>query len=453
VLCADGGCDFACVGGFHRCGDHCAPDDSVLECGASCGPCAAHGGLAACVSGLCDFTCAANQARCGGQCVAESDQQCGASCVSCGAGTQCRNGACALQCPPGQVAIGTSCGEGREVEVGLAHACVRHDGGVVCWGAGSTGSLGSGPYDGGRGPRFVSGLGEVASLSLGDNFSCALLPSGAVRCWGDNQFGQVGNGGTQTAFTPALTLGEGATTVVTGSRHACARLEDAGVSCWGNNTLGQLGMGTSTLGVRSPQPVPLDGGAVKLFAGGDGVWAVRADGGVLFWGDDTLSQFTLSPTPLTVTDAGVRGVVGANNHSCAIRPDTRGLECWGRGLEGQLGYAVSTTTPQPVRPVPSLGPVLDVCVGTNFTCALVDDAGVRCFGTGSSGELGSGNFTGGPTPVPADSLPPARQLACHHNFACATTSGGLYCWGDNTYGQLGATTPMVSASPVLVTLP
>lgn len=450
--CTDGGCDFECLPNFHRCGTHCAADDSVTECGALCSLCPDNGGLATCVQNACSFTCGANQARCQGQCVAESNTQCGASCLDCGVGASCLAGRCELQCPAGEVGVGGRCVKGREIEAGLFHACVRHDGGVVCWGPGSTGALGSGPYDGGRAPRFVSNLGEVASLALGDNFSCAHLPSGAVRCWGDNQFGQVGNGGSQAAFTPALTLAGNVTTLTAGARHACVSFDDAGTSCWGNGSAGQLGDGLTALGVRSPQPTKLDAGAVALFAGDDAVWAVLADGGQWFWGNDSLT-YAPSPRALTVTDGGLRQVVAGANHACAIRADTGGLECWGRGLEGELGYPVATATAQPVRPVPGLGPVLDVCTGLNFSCALIPDGGVRCFGAGGSGELGSGNFNPSSTPVPVDSLPAARQLACHHQFACATTASGVFCWGDNSLGQLGAPNPMTSASPVLVQMP
>lgn len=315
------------------------------------------------------------------------------------------------------------------------------------------GTLGSGPDDGGRAPRFVSNLGEVASLALGDFFGCALLPQGAVRCWGSNQLGQVGNGGTLDVFTPALTLPGGTTAVVAGARHACALLEDGGVQCWGDNILGQIGIGTSSAGVRSPRWAMLDAGAAFLFAGGHGNWAIAGDGGMSSWGDDSLARFQLTPRRLTVTDGGVAFISASQSHACAIRADTRMLECWGRGTEGQLGYSVATTAPQPVLPVPALGPVVDVCTGFNFTCALIADGGVRCFGTGETGQLGGGNFLSSSAPVAVDSLAAARQLSCHYQFACATTAAGIYCWGDNSKGQLGQVGATSSASPILVPMP
>ncbi|PZR12827.1 MAG: hypothetical protein DI536_14800 [Archangium gephyra] len=207
------------------------------------------------------------------------------------------------------------------------------------------------------------------------------------------------------------------------------------------------------LGVRSPQAVALDAGVRALFSGSDGNWAIAHDGGVIFWGFDSLGSFSSSPKPLFVTDGGVKRIVAATNHACVIRADTRELECWGRGAEGQLGYAVAMTNAQPVRVVPSLGPVVDACTGLNFTCALIDDGGVRCFGNGTNRELGGGNYASSAVPVNVDALPAAKQLACHHQFACAKTISAVYCWGDNSYGQLGAPSPVNSASPVQIPLP
>ncbi|MGV3620551.1 MAG: hypothetical protein ACO1OB_07025, partial [Archangium sp.] len=65
----------------------------------------------------------------------------------------------------------------------------------------------------------------------------------------------------------------------------------------------------------------------------------------------------------------------------------------------------------------------------------------------------SGSYVSSSVPVAADSLPAARQLACHHQFVCAKTVSGIYCWGDNAFGQLGSPSPVNSASPIVVPMP
>ena len=452
-LCTDGGCDFVCASGFHRCGTHCAADDSVLECGSMCSLCPDNGGSASCSLGVCGVTCAPDRAKCAGACVPESNTQCGPSCVSCQSPAQCRNGQCVQDCPLGQVLVGGQCSEGRAVGLGNLHGCARHDGGVVCWGTGvSTGSLGSG-MDGGRNPQWVTGLGDVTSLGLGDNFSCGLLPSGSVRCWGENMFGQVGNGGTNNAYTQQVTVASNVNAFGAGARHACALFDDAGVSCWGMGVNGQLGAGGFPLAVRAPQPMSLDAGVSALFVVNDGTLTQHQERGLRLTGDIPFySVSAMVPTPVAIGDGGVRVIRTSANHGCLIRSN-RSLECWGRGFEGQLGTPVAITNAQPLRAVPSLGEVFDVCTGQSFTCALIADAGVRCFGAGGFGQLGGGNFNPSTVPVEVLGLPPATQLACHYQTVCALTAQGVYCWGDNALGQLGVTTPMSSASPIAVPMP
>ncbi|MBL8941241.1 MAG: hypothetical protein JNM69_42240 [Archangium sp.] len=452
-VCADGGCDFACVSGFHRCGNHCAADDSVLECGSTCSSCPDNGGSASCSLGVCGVTCAPDRAKCAGACVPESNTQCGPSCVSCQAPAQCRAGQCVQSCPLGQVLVGGQCSEGRAIAMGNLHGCARHDGGVVCWGTGvSTGSLGSG-MDGGRNPQFVTGLGDVTSLSLGDNFSCGLLPSGSVRCWGDNMFGQVGNGGTNNAYTQQVALASNVTSFGAGARHACALLDDAGVVCWGTGISGQLGSGGFPLAVRAPQPMALDSGVSALFVVNDATFTQHQERGLRLTGDVPFyGQGAAVPTPVAIGDGGVRVIRTSANHGCLIRGN-RTLECWGRGFEGQLGVPVSVTNAQPLRAVPGLGEVVDVCTGQSFTCAVIADAGVRCFGAGAFGQLGGGNFNPSTTPVEVIGLAPATQVACHYQTVCALTAQGVFCWGDNALGQLGAPTPMSTSQPLPVPMP
>lgn len=453
ALCADGGCDFACNQGFHRCGAECAANDDVTKCGAACMSCPGNGGVPVCVNQACDVTCLASQAKCGGMCVTESAAQCGPNCVSCPMGAQCVSGSCRLPCPSGTTQVGLTCVAGRGLESGLAHTCARHDGGVVCWGPGSTGALGSGPYDGGRDPRYVTGLGEVVTLALGDTVSCALLPDGGVRCWGSNVLGQVGNNGTLDQFTPAVVAVSGAATgLVSGSNHTCALLSDGGAECWGSNAAGQLGNGSTQTVFRGPAAVAAPGALTRLFAGDLATYAAVGDGGMLFWGDDATQLFTRTPRAIFSFDGGARSVEVATNHGCAIRLDDR-VECWGRGSEGQLGRLVMTTAEQPSTIVPNVAPARALCVGLNFTCVLLQDAGTLCFGDNAYGQLGTGNYNGGPTPMQVVGLPAASELSCHNRSVCARVDTGIMCWGDNSLSQLGQPTPPSATMPLSVPLP
>ena len=99
-----------------------------------------------------------------------------------------------------------------------------------------------------------------------------------------------------------------------------------------------------------------------------------------------------------------------------------------------------------------------VAAGGEFGCALVDDGRVRCWGANDRGQLGDGSTIFRPVPGDVVGLPsaPARAVALATGWAhaCAVVAPGgqVWCWGDNTTGELGpgATGPF-SSRPVLVT--
>jgi hypothetical protein len=99
-----------------------------------------------------------------------------------------------------------------------------------------------------------------------------------------------------------------------------------------------------------------------------------------------------------------------------------------------------------------------VAAGEGFTCAILDDGRVRCWGANDRGQLGDGSTTFRPVPADVRGLPaaPARAvaLAAGYAHACAVVvpGGQVWCWGDDTTGQLGpGGAGPFSTAPVLVT--
>lgn len=81
-----------------------------------------------------------------------------------------------------------------------------------------------------------------------------------------------------------------------------------------------------------------------------------------------------------------------------------------------------------------------VSAGYQHTCAILAGT-VTCWGDNVSGQLGIGNFAASDD---AYYLPGTYILvgviSVSAGFAhtCAVTGAGdLYCWGDNSFGQLG----------------
>ena len=86
----------------------------------------------------------------------------------------------------------------------------------------------------------------VAAISSGYSHSCALMANGAVKCWGSNSAGQIGNGLTSSFYTPptaVIGLPTNIASVSAGGGFSCAVTGEGALYCWGSNFYGRLGIG------------------------------------------------------------------------------------------------------------------------------------------------------------------------------------------------------------------
>lgn len=82
---------------------------------------------------------------------------------------------------------------------------------------------------------------------------------------------------------------------------------------------------------------------------------------------------------------------------------------------------------------------VDVKLGFFGGCVLIEEGSVACWGTVSpSVELRGGSIDFGPASAEVVRLPrPAVQIAVGENHACAVLDDGtVYCHGNNAYGQV-----------------
>lgn len=101
--------------------------------------------------------------------------------------------------------FGTTLGAPGAIAAGSQHTCASlSDEGIVCWGEGESGQLGSGRLVASNTPEPVSGLSEqkIVAVAAGGRFSCAALENGNVTCWGKGDAGQLGNGASEDSDVP-----------------------------------------------------------------------------------------------------------------------------------------------------------------------------------------------------------------------------------------------------------
>ena len=371
------------------------------------------------------------------------------------------------------------------VSAGDGHTCgVTPTGSAYCWGDNSSGQLGNGATANSATPVLVSGAITFATVSAGASHTCGVTTSSVAYCWGSNSSGQIGNGATANGTTPApVSGGMSFVTVSAGSQHTCGVTVDGFPFCWGSNSSGQLGNSTT---VNSATPVPVSGGLpfASVSAGGRhtcglaGKYSATTQpvGTLYCWGDNTSGQLgngtTVSSsipvqipasTPFHLWSASVSA---ASNHTCAVAFEngfamTPVDYCWGDNSSGQLGNGTMTSSPVPV----SVGVFNSTVIGagTFFSCAVDNTSRAFCWGNNNFGQLGNGTSSNSPSPVVVVGGLTVVRVSAGGRHACGivsssqpsslTVSGAVYCWGDNSSGQLGNSWTSGSSVPINVAGP
>ena len=372
------------------------------------------------------------------------------TCWGYGASGQLGNGGSSTAYTP---TLTSSLGNSRTavaISSGYAHSCaILDNGSVSCWGRGMDGELGNGGTTDKTTPTLTSSLGgesTAVAISAGAGHTCAILDNGSATCWGNNAKGQLGNGGTSTKKSPTVTnsLGTGRIAVGLSSGgygHTCAILDNGSVSCWGGGNFGKLGNG-GTLDETTPTLTSsLGTGRTVAFSERD------------FDGDGRLTIFQAHEN----LDYREQSISVNNKHTCTIL-DNGSVSCWGYGGNGELGNGGTTdkTTPTLTNSLGIGRSAVALSTGVIHTCAILDNGSVSCWGYGYNGQLGNGGRSDKTTPTFTGSLGTGRtaiSLSSGNYYTCAILdNGAVSCWGQGGYGGLGnggtsdKTTPMLTSS-------
>jgi alpha-tubulin suppressor-like RCC1 family protein len=352
-----------------------------------------------------------------------------------------------------------------------------------------------------RGRRSKAAPLVLAAVVLGMTGASAQATASTsgdqLYAFGSNPFGQLGNttnnGTGNPNPSPELVSLPGASGSVVqgalGNTYSLALTSTGQLYAFGGNSEGQLGNAiNNTTSSPNPTPTPVSlpgmtGAVTQISAGAAFSLAGTSSGQLYAFGRNDFGQLgsatnngtnNPNPTPTLVNLPGASGpvaeIAAGGDHTLVLTTANQ-LYAFGWNYYGQLGRAanngvnVANPTPTLVGLPGATGAVTQIAAGAFHSLVLTSTGQLYAFGENLFGELGNPTNSGTekPTPTPTlVSLPgatgPVTQIAASASFSLAATSTGqLYAFGRNRVGELGNTTNIgtdnPNSTPTLVSLP
>ena len=394
-----------------------------------------------------------------------------------------------------------------EIAAGEQHAiALKSDGTVWGWGRGRTGQLDK--YD--KYPKQVERLQSIQRIAAGGNISFAITKNKQLYSWGNNSKRQIGLTPESYIYPPEVINGiENVDAVAVGKEHTMvvcgSKIYTVGSSS--NGRLGRTGNYDNFL------PISLaDNGRsfCSISAGGSHSLAVRSDGSVFTWGNNSDGQAVGSaasyttPTEITssfyhsavntperlsvnreystvlgkgstvyygnfnvqygglyqIAPTGDAGVVSAQvfdsaeveilpqqEHLYTLQPGTYQLRLTAAEAAETARFAI---VPGELANTEIPG-VRVFSAGERHSLLVDGDGYVWAWGTNTYGQLGDDTTEGRSYPIRVPNLTNVIDVAAGYDHSVAITDAGdVYCWGNNTDGQLGNGAAQVSKVPVKI---
>lgn len=345
--------------------------------------------------------------------------------------------------------------------VGQYHTCAAVSGAVKCWGLGEQGQLGDGQMKSSQKPVAVQGLTDVAALSAGLHWTCALLKNGKVDCWGSTdarwaadtakkgvvtkcweelRFKKKGVPGFDCASKPIEIAGLSAKSLLVQASYACATKTDDNVTCYVASKETSKKISVDFPELKGASQVISQGVDFNTTGRGQGCGLVAGE--LRCWGsvNEVVKVKDFAPIPgmgklNTMTMHQVGGLVYGQRTDQKVILLGGGLmpDSAPKSLGDNKGGTVGVETP---TLVPELEGMIKISEAHFYGCGLYASGEVKCWGdSGDVGKLGDGRMKAvSRTPVAVKGIKDAVDIGVAKAFACAALkSNKVMCWGKD-YG-------------------
>ncbi len=278
--------------------------------------------------------------------------------------------------------------------------------------------------------------------------------------WGDNGYGQLGdgteadesNGFFNVKNIPGLVFDlNDVIAVAAGSSYSLALKSDGTVWSWGDNSQGQLGVGSTISKLTPVQVAGLDN-IIAISCGYYHALALKSDGTVWAWGNNSSGQlgdgsFENHMVRVQSMISNVVAIACGAGHSLALTSDGK-VWAWGYNGDGQLGDGSYNDSSVPVQVLYLTGITAIVC-GSEHSLALKNNGTIWVWGANSDGQLGNGTTENFPFPISLQNILNVDSIYAGGNRSYAVKSDGtVWAFGS---GSLGDGTQENRLSPIQIT--
>ncbi|MHA7963918.1 stalk domain-containing protein [Paenibacillus sp. CAU 1782] len=289
--------------------------------------------------------------------------------------------------------------------------------------------------------------GGWKSIAAGVTHNLGVKWDGTVWSWGAGPAELFGDhtGARTTQDIPLQIKGLSSIIAVSaGGSHSLALKDDGTVWAWGDNTEGELGDGTKSVyngATRSyianenkAVPVQVEGlrDVVSIASGFADSYAIKSDGTVWAWG----SLLGTKPLQLTAFD-DIKSISVGYGHLVALKKDGT---VWQRDYDlpsVRNGVSQSLGTPT-LTQIKGISDVVAIAAGGGTTHVLRSDGSVWGWGYNGEGEIGDGTTFDRPNPVKITGVQDVKAIASSAGGPFyLKQDGSVWSNGSNLGGQLG----------------
>lgn len=225
----------------------------------------------------------------------------------------------------------------------------------------------------------VGPAGTWRSVAVGNYHNLAIQEDGSLWAWGHNSHGHLGNGTTTNLVTPGRVGTENTWTSATCGFHTSLAIKgDGSLWAWGLNIDGILGVGAAgPANSLVPIRVGSDNDWKQVSSGGDFVVAIKLDGSLWSWGNNSGGKLGLGDTLFRNLPTRVGSgnswhfVVGDGTGVMAVQADGT-LWAWGAPYQSTIPINITSF----YTPAPLITVLLDGNVARSGQRTILFDTGI-----------------------------------------------------------------------------